>query len=172
MNMSTTMKTARAAETRAASAATKGLEQTIAGSADGMTRAFEGVGLTQAKLQETAGQAMRKAEEMVRFGQGNIEAMTKSTQIWAAGVQDLSQQVAASFQTGFQEAMGAFKALATVKSLKQAIDLQSGFGRSALERAVSEQERLTAASIKLAESALAPITERARLAGDTFAKTV
>jgi hypothetical protein len=41
---------------------------------------------------------MKTAEEFVVFGQGNVEALVKSGQIWAAGVQDLTKQVAATAQ--------------------------------------------------------------------------
>lgn len=39
--------------------------------------------------------AMTTAEDFMAFGQGNFEAIMKSGQIWAAGVQDLGKHVAA-----------------------------------------------------------------------------
>ncbi len=39
---------------------------------------------------------MKSAEELVSFSQGNFEAMMKAGQIWAAGVQDLQKQFAAT----------------------------------------------------------------------------
>ena len=69
--------------------------------------------------------AMKTAEELVAFSQGNVEAMVKSGQIWAAGVQDISKQIAATAQASFDETMSTFKALSSVKSLKDAFDLQA-----------------------------------------------
>ena len=37
--------------------------------------------------------AMKTAEELVSFGQGNVEALVKAGQIWAEGVQDLSKRL-------------------------------------------------------------------------------
>ena len=115
--------------------------------------------------------AMKTAEELVTFGQGNLEALVKSSQIWAAGLQDLSKQFAATAQAQMDETMGVFKALAGVKSVKDAVDLHTNLARSAMEKTVAEAGRLTDASFKLAEQAAAPIMARLTLAVDQFAKT-
>ena len=57
--------------------------------------------------------AIKTSEEIVAFGQGNIEAFIKSSQIWTAGVQDLSKQVAATTQAHFDETMANVKALSS-----------------------------------------------------------
>ena len=41
---------------------------------------------------------MKTAEELMAFSQGNLEAMVKSGQIWAAGVQDIGKLMAATAQ--------------------------------------------------------------------------
>jgi phasin family protein len=69
------------------------------------------------------------------------------------------------------EGMSAFKAMSSVKSLKEAIDLQTSLARNSMEKAVSETGRLTDASLKLAEEAIAPLTARVTLAVETFSKT-
>lgn len=150
----------------AANFAADSLKQTMGG----ISRATAGFEQTRAHLLENAEAAARKAADAVRFGQGNIEALTKSAQIWMTGVQDLSKQVAASFQSSVQETTGAFKTLSTVKSLREAFDLQCGYARTAMEQAIAESGRLTQASLQLTEQALAPVAERVRLGGEIFAK--
>ena len=113
---------------------------------------------------------MKTAEEFVAFGQGNVEAIVKSSQIWVAGVQDLSKQVAITAQAQFDETMSVFKAMSGMKSLKDVFDLQSSFARAALEKSVTESGKLTDASLKLTEQALAPITARVTTAVETFSK--
>jgi phasin family protein len=130
--------------------------------AESFSGSFEQV---QAKLFKGAGSAMNKTAEMVG---GNLAALTKSGQIWAAGVQDLSQQVAASVQSTVQETTNAFKTLTAVKSLREVIEVQSGFARNALDKAMSESGRLAQTSLKLTEQTLAPVTERIRVAGETL----
>ena len=113
---------------------------------------------------------MKTAEDFLAFGQGNMEAMMKSGQIWATGVQDLSKQMSITAQTNLDETMSAFRAVSGLKSVRDLIDLQSGFARTAMEKAMAETGRLTDASLKLAEQAMAPITARVTLAVETMVK--
>ncbi len=151
--------------------ATKGIEATVSNLKEGMTKAAAGFTETQAKMKEGMEKAMKTAEEFVAFGQGNLEALLKSGQIWAAGVQDLSKQMAASAQSSFDETMSTFKAMTSVKSLKDAMDLQASLARSTLEKTLAKSGKLTDASFKLTEQAIAPITARVSLAVDKFAKS-
>jgi hypothetical protein len=114
--------------------------------------------------------AMKTAEEFVAFNKGNMEAFVKSGQIWATGMQDLSKHIAAAAQASMEESMTTFKALSTVKSLKDAFELQSSFARAALEKTMAESGKITDASFKLTEQALAPITARVTVAVETFSK--
>ena len=113
---------------------------------------------------------VKTAEDFVAFGQGNVEAIVKSSQIWAAGVQDLSKQVAANAQAQFDETMSVFKAMTSMKSLKDVFELQSTYAKAALEKTVSESGKLTDASLKLTEQTLAPIAARVTTAVGTFSK--
>ena len=115
---------------------------------------------------------MKTAADLVAFNQGNVEALLRSGQIWVAGVQDLGKQVVATAQAQFDETVSTFKAMAAAKSLKEAFDLQSTLARNSLDKAVAETGKITDASLKLAEQALAPITARMTLAVERFGKTV
>jgi phasin family protein len=149
----------------------KGIEATVTSMKEGLKQTTSGLETTQAKVKEGMEKAMKTAEEFMAFSQGNIEAFVKSGQIWAAGVQDLTKQVAATAQASLDETMATFKALTSVKSLKDAMDLQASFARSALEKTMTESGKLTDASFKLTEQALAPITARMTLAVEKFAKS-
>lgn len=148
----------------------KGIDTAVNSLKDGMAKAAAGFETTQAKVKEGMEKAMKTAEDLVAFGQGNVEAVVKSSQIWASGVQDLSKQVAATTQAVFDETLSTFKALTSVRSLKDAMDLQAAFARSALEKTLAESGKLTDASFKLTEQTLAPITARVTLAVEKFAK--
>jgi phasin family protein len=154
-----------------ATVTTKGIEATVSNLKEGMTKAAAGFTETQAKVKEGMEKAMKTAEELMSFSQGNLEAMMKAGQIWAAGMQDLSKQMAATAQASFDETMSTFKALTSVKSLKDAIDLQAGLARATMEKTLAESGKLTDASFKLTEQAIAPITARVTLAVEKFAKS-
>ncbi len=113
---------------------------------------------------------MKTTEEFVAFGQANVDAFVKSGQIWAAGVQELSKLVATTAKANFDESVTTFKAISTAKSVKEAIDLQSSFAKTAIEKAMAESNKLADASIKLTEQTLAPITARVTVAVEKFGK--
>jgi phasin family protein len=159
-----------AIEDQKAEAASKGFESTMSGLKDGMAQSAAGFADTQAKVKVGMEKAMKTAEELVAFSQGNLEAMVKCGQIWAAGVQDISKQMAANAQASFDETMSTFKAMTSVKSIKDAFDLQAGLARATLEKTLAESGKLTDASMKLTEQALAPLTARVTLAMEKFAK--
>ena len=161
-----------AANEQMGAAASKGMDQTVATLKDGMAQAAAGFEKTQAKVKESMEKAMKTAEEFVAFGQGNLEAYMKSSQILAAGMQDMQKKFAATAQASFEETVSAFKAMTGCKSLKDAFELQAGLARSSLERTIAESGKLTDASFKLTEQALAPITARVTLAVEKFAKPV
>ena len=163
--------TVAAANETAVGVAQQGFEQTVTGLKDGMAQAAAGFEQTQAKMKEGVEKAMKTAEEFVTFGQGNLEAFVKSGQIWAAGMQDLHKQMAATAQAQFEETVATFKAIASAKSLKDAFDLQASLARGAIEKTLAESGKLTDASLKLTEQTLAPITARVTLAVEKFAKT-
>jgi phasin family protein len=135
----------------------------------GMTAHFD---TSTEEVRTNMDKAIKTAEELMSFGQGNLEAMVKSSQIWAAGVQDIGKQVAASAQAQVDQTMATLKALATAKSLKEAIELQSSLARASVEKVVAETGKLTDASMKLAEQTLAPLTARVSLAAERFGRTV
>jgi len=55
-----------------------------------------------------------------------------------------------------------------VKSVKEALELQTSFAKASIEKAMSEGSKLTETSLKLAEQAYAPLTARVNAAVETF----
>jgi len=86
---------------------------------------------------------MKSTEDFVAFGQANLEAFVKSGQIWSAGMQELTKQIASSAKASFDESVSTFKAMSTAKSVKEAMELQSSYAKAALEKAMSESNKLT-----------------------------
>lgn len=161
----TTVETAADTASRSYGAATSGVRDGVSAATD----AAERFGTeTELKVTQSMERAMKTAEEMVQFGQGNVEAWLKSGQILAAGLQDLGKQVAATAQASFDETVSTFKAMTGARSIKEAFDLQASLTRSSLEKAMAETGRLTEASFKLAEQSAAPLAARFSLAVEKF----
>jgi phasin family protein len=154
-------------------------EATAAGTAKTSKIANEGAAQAQMTVEKNMEQAtkategvMKAAEQAAEFSRGNAEAMAKATQVYFAGVQDLSKQTMALFQGLSEQAVESAKALATVKSLKEAAEIQTTYTRTAMERTMSETAKLQEASLKLVEASLAPLSARMSLAVETMSKPI
>jgi len=143
-------------------------EKTVGGLKQSAAAATAGLEQAQTKMKEGVDRAMKTAEQFAQFQQGNIEAMLKSGQVFATGLQDISKHVAATTQANFEEAVAAFRQLTTVKSLREAIELQTSFAKTSLEKAMAESGKLTETGLKLAEQVVAPLTARVNAAVETF----
>nr|WP_294553514.1 phasin family protein [uncultured Rhodopila sp.] len=148
----------------------KTIEATVTSLKAGVAKATANFEATQAQVKQGVEKAVSTAEELVSFNQANLEAIVKAGQIWAAGIQDLSKHLAATAQAALDESIATFKALSGAKSLKDAVDLQTAYARATLEKTLAESGKLTDASIKLTEQALAPITARVTVAVEKFSK--
>jgi hypothetical protein len=99
---------------------------------------------------------------------GNVEAIMASSHIWTSGCQAIGQTIAASAQAQFERNLSTWKAITSVKSVKEAMDLHAHLARTSVENAVTETGKLAEASMKLAEQTMVPITARITLAAEKF----
>jgi phasin family protein len=143
-------------------------DKTVEGLKQSAATATAGLEQAQAQLKQGYDRAVKTAEQFAQFHQGNVEALVKASQIWATGLQDISKHVATNAQTAIEEGVTTFRALTSVKSMKEAFELQSSYAKSSLEKALAESGKLTETSLKLAEQAAAPLTARVNAAVETF----
>ncbi len=119
---------------------------------------------------KTAENFFKAAEEAAEFGRGNMEAYAKMAQTLASGFQELGRQYFAVAQSLTDHTLESAKALAAVKSLKEAADVQANFAKATLERTMSESAKMQEATVRLAEQAYAPLTARMTLAMERVGK--
>ena len=110
---------------------------------------------------------MNTAQDFVSFGQGNVEAFVRSSQILATGMQDMSKQMAATAQSSMEEMMATFRAMVGVRSIKDAMEMQATLARTTVEKAMAQTSQVAETSFKLA---IAPIAGRVTLAVESFGK--
>ena len=140
--------------------------------ADGFTAARQATyetmartrGLTQTNLKPATEAFSKASNAAVQFGQGNLEAMAQSTQIYLTGMQDLSRQYVAAVQGLMQHALEGTKAFAGATSPKDAMVVQLNLTRTSVQLALDEGAKLQHAALKLTERACAPLTQRATAA--------
>ncbi len=123
-----------------------------------------------AQAEKMAGGMIKAAEDAAEFGRGNLEAMTRAAQAYAAGAQDLGRQTFALMQSLGEHAMENARAVAGCRSVKEATELQSSYLRQAMERMMGEGARLQETGYRLAEQTAAPIAQRVTLAMERAGK--
>ncbi|MCK8785096.1 phasin family protein [Roseomonas sp. NAR14] len=162
----------------AASAAVNNASATAAAGQESVRKFFsESQNQARVAMEKGSAQASKAAEKMfsaygevVEFGRGNVEAMTKSAQTLATGMQDLGKQYFALAQSLTDQGVESAKTLATVRSLKEAADIQSTYARTAIEKVVSESAKLQESAFKLAEAVAAPLAQRVTLAFEKMSR--
>jgi hypothetical protein len=129
----------------------------------------QGVDYATKAQADASEKTLKAAKDFAAFNQASLDAFIQASKIFGAGSQDLFHQATASGQAAFAEILSGFRALVTVKSIKDRIELQASLSRASATWAVSESTRFAQAGIALIEKASAPLTARATAAAETFA---
>jgi len=150
--------TVEAAVKAGAAAAQKGYEQAVA--------------LTKEQV-EKASEAMFKGyDQLNAMSKENIEAVVASSSIVAKGVENLSKEVFAMAQATLETSINSAKAFFGVKTLREAVDLQSELSRTQFDRLMSDSAKLADLSVKVANEAFQPIQARVNVAMEKLMKPV
>jgi hypothetical protein len=112
--------------------------------------------------------AAKVGSEFSDFSTGMVEAFAQAGQIFATESQTLFRDMVASSQAATSESVVSFRALLSAKTLKEQLEVQATFARTAAIRAVDETSRFARAYIDLTEKAFAPLAARAYQAADKF----
>jgi phasin family protein len=97
---------------------------------------------------------------------GNVEAMMASSHIWTSGCQAIGQTMAASAHAQLERNLSTWKAVTSVKSVKEAMELHAQLTRTSVENVVAATGKLAEASMKLVEQTMEPMTARMTLAAE------
>lgn len=139
---------------------------------DGAFQARATMDKTVAQTNKAAEGLFKAAGDAAEFSRGNVEAIAQATQLYMAGVQDLSRMAIAMVQGLSEQAIEGARALSGVKSLKDATNIQTGLARSAMERSLVEATKLQETALKVAERSFAPLSARMSLAAETLARPI
>lgn len=110
-------------------------------------------------------------EEFTELTKGNVEAIVASARVAAKGAEALTQEAADYSKKSFEQATGAFKSFAAVKSPTELFQLQSEFAKSSFDNAVSEASKISEAWMKLAGDVFQPLSNRYAVAAEKLKAT-
>ncbi len=98
----------------------------------------------------------------------NLEAMVASATAATKGAETLGAQAMSFSKTSFERNVEAAKALSSVRSLQEAVELQTAFAKSAMETYMAELNRATETVSATVKDSLRPLNERATAMMETF----
>jgi phasin family protein len=126
----------------------------------------------QAKEQfEKATTTARKSyDEIAVFGKENVDAVVKAGAIYVKGVEEFSRAWMGLSQIHYETSMAATKAVLGATSLRQVIDVQSEFAKSAVDKTLAETTKLSELARKVATETMEPIQARVTVAVEKMSK--
>lgn len=149
------------------------VEEMMKASQEQVTRQFEQtMTMTKDQVEKASQQILKSYDEMTAFNKQNVDAVIQSGTIVAKGVENLGKAVASFTQSSIEQSVATGKALLTVKSVRDLVDLQSAFAKSAFDTFMAESTRMSEMSVKVANEALAPINARVNATVEKFGRPI
>jgi phasin family protein len=124
----------------------------------------------QKTMEANAEKLGKSFEGVAAFGQENLEAMVKSTEIAAKAAEELNAEIAAFSKKSFEETVAAAKDISTAKTPVELFEKQAAFATSAFEGFFAQATKWGEAMAAASKDATAPMAARANAASD-LAKT-
>jgi phasin family protein len=134
---------------------------------------FDAVGSVAREHIEKAQQTAYKSyEEISKLQKDNWDAMVASSQIWAKGAEVIGKAWMGFAQESMENAASAAKALVGVKSLREAVDLQTDLAKGNFDKFVAESTKISETVVKVANDAMEPIAARMNVSVEKMFKPV
>jgi phasin family protein len=102
-----------------------------------------------------------EANDFRKMGEGNYDAMLRSYGELSKGFQAIGGRMTDYSKQAFEDATRAFEQLMGVKSLEQAVEIQSQYAKKAFDNWVAEASKLSEMYAELARDAYKPIEKAA-----------
>lgn len=126
------------------------------------TEALVGDMTTRAKAAAEKGQEF--AKEAVEFSKGNVEAIVEAGKIAAKGAEALGHELVAFTKQSVEDTTAAAKRYAAVKTPTEFFQLYSELSKATLDTMVKQGAKTTELTVKMANDAFQPISNRIALA--------
>jgi len=103
---------------------------------------------------------------MAGMARGNVEAMLESSRAAAQGIEQIAREVADFSRKSFEETTAAARAMTTVKTPNELVQLQNDFAKTQFDAAVAEMSKLSETMVKLMGEVFEPMQNRASAAAE------
>ena len=125
-----------------------------------------------ADAQKTMKDGMEKMtkgfEDMSAFGQENVDAVVKSSEIAAKAAEGIGSEVSAYSKKAFEEGVAAAQDLASAKNMTELMEKQTAFAQTAFEGFVAQATKMNEIYAAAAKDIVAPLNQRVTAASSAF----
>jgi phasin family protein len=104
--------------------------------------------------------AVKGYDQFVCFGKDNAEAVLKSANAAGKGIETINSEVLAYTRKSVEESVAVAKAVLSAKTVEEAFQLQSEFGKSAFETYVDQLAKFGDMALATARRAAEPFQAR------------
>lgn len=147
-------------------AATKKAAAKAKGAAEMNSYAFAEAG--QAALRETMERSTAAFGEMSDYGKENLDAMIASFTAATEGAEKINSNAVAFTKKTMEDGVSAAKSMASVRSIQEAVEMQTEFAKSALEGYLAEMTKTADLMASVMKDTWKPFNERTAAAMDQF----
>ena len=111
--------------------------------------------------------AIASYDNIVGYNKDTAEALIKSAAVAGKGAETLHNEIYAYAKQSMENSIAAGKAILGAKSVHEAIEVQTGFAKSAFENYVAELSKFNQLFTAAAKDSFAPLQNRAQAWVDT-----
>lgn|SRR5690554_3246115 len=123
---------------------------------------------TQKNVTEQMEKMTKSLEGMTAFGQENVDAIVKSSEIAAKAAEGIGSEISAYSKKAFEDGVAAAQDIAAAKTVTELFERQTAFAQTAFEGWMSQTAKLNEIYVAAAKDITAPIGARVTKASETF----
>ena len=123
---------------------------------------------TQKNVTEQMEKLTKNFEGITAFGQENVDAIVKSSEIAAKAAEGIGSEISAYSKKSFEDGVAAAQDFAAAKTVTELIERQTAFAQTAFEGWMSQTAKLNEIYVAAAKDITAPIGARVTKASEAF----
>ncbi|MER2509283.1 phasin family protein [Amaricoccus sp.] len=123
---------------------------------------------TQKTVTEQIEKFTKGFEGVTAFGQENLDAVVKSSEIAAKAAEGIGTEISAYSKKAFEDGVAAAQELASAKTITELFEKQSAYAQSAFEGWIHQTTKMSEIYVAAAKDITAPIGARVTAATEKF----
>ena len=135
---------------------------------DAAAKAETFVADTQKTVTEQLEKLSKGLEGLTAFGQENVDAIVKSSEIAAKAAEGIGTEISAFSKKSFEDGVAAAQDFASAKTLTELFEKQTSYAQTAFEGFVSQATKMNEIYVAAAKDITAPIGARVNAATDAL----